>query len=265
MILEKKNKQYNLITYRDRAIFKFSEIPYTLKEMIVTKCMEQPSTLYNHIEDFMDFKTELGLKSNTDDLTIMQEGGMDFENNITFLIVDSDKINSYPGQFYNEEIPIENIHDYASLNNYSNWRNVLSNNYISPIRIKGRLWPSVTHYYEGSKFSKQNPEFSYLFSLDSKSDISKDPYLAQAIGAGLKRYNGKDINVEYIKIDNDFYKSNNKGRKVKELELALREKLKQCDDFKDILKKTKTAKLVSFRHGNTPRVEDILMKLRKEL
>ena len=62
-----------------------------------------------------------------------------------------------------------------------------------------------------------------LFTLDSKSDISKDPLLARAIGAGLKTYHGKDINTQDIKVDSDFYKSNNKGRSKKELEKALNE------------------------------------------
>jgi predicted NAD-dependent protein-ADP-ribosyltransferase YbiA (DUF1768 family) len=265
IIVEKDEDKYRLITYRERGIFKFKELPYTLKEMIVTKCMEQPSTIYNHIEDFIDLKNKLGFTNNFNDLTIFQDGGMDFENNIVFLILDSDNMKTNPGQFYNEEIPIEMIHDYATLNNYPDWRQKLSNNYMSPMRINGKTWPSVTHYYEGSKFAKQNPEFSYLFTLDSKSDISKDPLLARAIGAGLKTYHGKDINTQDIKVDSDFYKSNNKGRSKKELEKALNEKIKQCNDFKDILKKTKTAKLILFRHGNTPILQDTLMKLRKNI
>ena len=94
IILEKNNKSYNLITYRDRGIFKFDELPYTLKEMIITKCLEQPNTLYNHITDFVELKTDLGLENDSNSLSIMQEGGMDFENNGVFLILDSDKISS---------------------------------------------------------------------------------------------------------------------------------------------------------------------------
>ena len=66
------------------------------------------------------------------------------------------------------------------------------------IEVDGNIWPSISHYYEGSKFKKEHPEFSMLFSENSNSDISKDPYLATAIGDGEYSYYGKVINPERI-------------------------------------------------------------------
>ena len=115
------------------------------------------------------------------------------------------------------------------------------------------------------KFKKENPEFSALFSLESESDISKDPALAKAIGAGRTAYRGKDINTGNVKVDRDMFRSDGKGRHRSEYELALRKRFEQDPEFKRVLLGTKRARLVSLREGNHPKVERELMRLRSSM
>jgi hypothetical protein len=52
---------YRLITYRDRKIFDFSEIPYDVKILIINKCMERNSGIFYLIQDFRNLKSKIGL------------------------------------------------------------------------------------------------------------------------------------------------------------------------------------------------------------
>ena len=265
IIVSKDGDNYDLITYKERGIFTFQELPYTLREMVITKCMEETSSPYNMIPEFIDMQKTLGLYDggraavDFDKQNIMDT---DCESNVIFILYDKSQSDALPGLAPGEEIPVELIHDYAKLLQDPNWRQVLSRDYMSPIVAKGKTWPSITHYYEGSKFKKEHPEFADLFTKESKSDISKDPYMATAIGSGMKTYKGRDINIDNIKLDKDAITNNGRGRHLDELRFAISSRLKQDPKFRETLKNTKQAKLFSFRHGKPPRLERELITAR---
>jgi hypothetical protein len=52
---------YTLVTYQKKTIFKFHEIPYHVKIMIVNKCIEKNAGIYYLIQDFRNFKSALGI------------------------------------------------------------------------------------------------------------------------------------------------------------------------------------------------------------
>ena len=271
IIVEHNQDNYHLISYKNKGIFTFREIPYTLREMLITKCMERNESPYSIIPDFRSMQSDMGLGDD------MQEGGehniempidmgdLDCEQNITFIVSDTANPNAMPGRGQGEEIPLGMLHEFASLTNMSNWRQILSPNYMQPIEIDGHIWPSVTHYYEGSKFKKEHPEYYMLFSEDSGSDIAKDPYMAKAIGNGKYTYHGREINPEKVKIDRDFYNKKGKERASKELTKALNARGKQDKAFKKALKATKRAKLMRSEHGKKPKLDKNLVKLRSKI
>jgi len=231
--------------------------------------MERNESPYSIIPDFRSMQDDLGLGDG-------QEGGehnvampidmgdLDCEQNITFIISDTANPSVMPGRGQGEEIPLGLLHEFAGLTSVPNWRQILSPNYMHSIEIDGHIWPSVTHYYEGSKFKKEHPEFYMLFSEDSGSDIAKDPYLAKAIGEGKETYHGRQINPEKVKIDRDFYSKKGKDRSIKELTKALAARGEQDKAFRRALKETKRAKLMRSEHGKKPKLDKNLVKLRSK-
>lgn len=166
-----------------------------------------------------------------------------------------------PGKGAGEKIPDDKINDYKELSKIKNWRKMLSNFYESEFELDDKKWLSVEHYYQGSKFKKENPDFYFQFSLDSGSDISKDTNLAKAAGGKTGKYKGKQIRDKEIKMDKDFFKND---RNHEEMENAQREKYKN-EELKKMLLLTKESKLIHFSRGSPPIIFTETMKIRKEL
>ena len=55
---------YKLISYKEKNILTFREIPYDVKALVINKCLERNSGPYYLIQDFMNLKTSLGLAAN---------------------------------------------------------------------------------------------------------------------------------------------------------------------------------------------------------
>ena len=166
-----------------------------------------------------------------------------------------------PGKGSGEKISEDKISEFKELSKIKNWRKMLSNFYESEFTLDNKKWLSVEHYYQGSKFKKDNPDFYEKFSLDSDSDISKDPNLAKSAGGKSGKSKGKLLRPENIKIDKDFFKDN---RSSQEMKAAQREKYSQNEKLKEMLLLTKDAKLTHFSRGSPPIEFTETMELREE-
>jgi predicted NAD-dependent protein-ADP-ribosyltransferase YbiA (DUF1768 family) len=153
--------------------------------------------------------------------------------------------------------------DFAELASIIGWRKVLSNFYMAPFKLDNRNWNSVEHYYHANKFKKGHPEFYQLFTVESDSDISKDPIFAKAAGGKTGKY--KKMNWKRPKdivIDEDFFSS---SRNAEAMEAGQRAKYTQNKVPKDVLLATKDAKLQHHVRGSPPIIFYDSMKIREEL
>jgi predicted NAD-dependent protein-ADP-ribosyltransferase YbiA (DUF1768 family) len=270
IILDYLGWHYKLVGYKKKQIFTFAEIPYDIKKMIVDKCMERNSGAFSLIPDFKNFKAITNKESNSDikdddeleDLSDARIRGL-YDDNIVFQYY-SKSNDKPPGKGAGEKIPIGSIEKFATLNSIKDWRRKLDNSYLlieTPFELDNQLWNSVDHYYQANKFKENNRDFYLTFTAGSGSKLSKDPLMAKAAGSKSGRYKDIPLRAPEVKIDNTFYGK----RKEKVLEDAMRAKFSTIADMKKILLETQDAKLLHFRQGMKPEIQNELMLIREEL
>jgi len=184
------------------------------------------------VENEMDSNTEL-----YDDSTVFQ-----------FYYKSSDV--PKPGKGTGEKLGPEGVQEYVHLTSIPKWRKKLSNLWEQEFILDNKKWLTVEHFYQASKYKKNNLEHYNKFALNSNSDVSRDPKKARVLGSNKK-----------ISIDNDFFN----GRNQIVIENALHAKFTQNKDLGKLLVLTKRAKLQLYIRGSPPLVNNSLMKIRKEL
>ena len=260
---------YRLISYKQKNIFKFSEIPYDIKIMVVIKCMEKNAGPYYRIKEFRKFKADIGVSSSVSEMNDdqeqsgSQESRLSYDPNVVFMYYN--KSNGVPkaGKGSNEKMEDSQLSDYNELNakKHKDWRKMLDDSWSAEFTLDGMKWLSVEHYYQGAKFRSKNRKFYELFSVDSGNEIGKDVELAKIAGSESGKKKSVILRQSSIKIDPDFYS----GRNTEEREKALYAKFSQNQDLKEILLLTKNAKLMRFIPKDEPDVDHLLMKVRKTI
>lgn len=250
IIMDYNGYHYQLIRYGKKGIFKFNEIPFDLKNLILYKCLEGDNGPYNIIPDFAKMKRDKGvMKSKKYDLDLDNIYG----SKTVFQIYNksSDKL---PGKGVGEKIEDSEITKYSELKKIKDWRRKLSHMWPLEIEINGDTFKTVEHYVQANKFVNY-PDLYKQFTVDSKSTISLNPEKAILMGAA-----NSSIRDKKYKIDPSY-----ETRYSELLNYALRKKFIGNSEFKNLLKKTNDAKIMEYRRARTPRVMDELMKLRKEI
>ena len=256
---------YELLSYRHKRIFSFNEIPYDIKILIINKCLEKNSGTYYLIQDFRNLKSQLGLdpelgKNEEDEND--NDNDSDLYNSKVLFMFHSKSDNSHkPGEGSGEKITKKKIPDYVTLSKNIDWRRKLDDSWNKGVfELDKHKWASVEHYVQASKFKNGFHDFYLLFSLDSESEFSQDPSLAKIAGEGGKK-NGKSLRPKEVKVDADYHL----GRFEKEREDAVYAKFSQNEDLKQMLLSTHDAMLCQFVRRNPPKVDIILMNVRKKL
>ena len=265
---------YELISYKDKNILKFREIPFNIKTMVINKCLECNSGLYYLIDEFRNYKTKLGLSPEQGAKKIDDNDIVDkdiYDSNIVFMF--HSKSSSVPkaGFGTGEVIPTENVVEYSSLNEKTktsviyDWRKKLDDSWGSPFTVDGLRWNTVTHYVLASQYRKGFPDFYKEFSLDSESELSTSLELAKAAISKSGKLENKQIRPENVTVDADYYTIGVESRKDQERYTALEAKFTQNLDLHRVLMETKRAKLVKFIRRNDPEPDTQLMQLRKKI
>ena len=265
---------YELISYKDKNILKFREIPFNIKTMVINKCLECNSGLYYLIDEFRNYKTKLGLSPEQGAKKIDDNDIVDkdiYDSNIVFMF--HSKSSSVPkaGFGTGEVIPTENVVEYSSLNEKTktsviyDWRKKLDDSWGSPFTVDGLRWNTVTHYVLASQYKKGFPDFYKEFSLDSESELSMSLELAKAATSKSGKLENKQIRPENVTVDADYYTIGVESRKDQERYTALEAKFTQNLDLQRVLMETKRAKLVRFIRRNDPEPDTQLMQLRQKI
>lgn len=269
---------YKLITYKNKRIFTYKDIPYSIKNLVKTKCMEsRGNTIYNFIPAFKHMlgdKMEENIveKDGSSSCEVQNEPKeKSYNKDIVFQFYSKSR-DAMPGKGAGEKIPIGQEKSFADLNEIKNWRKQLSNFWVSEFDADGKKWNSVEHYYQGSKFKNSHPVFYSKFSLSHEDheeepqwikqlpkELSKDPVIAQRLGGKSGIYKKIRYRPKEIRMDDDFLVN-----KFKIMEKGQYAKYSQNGDLKNMLLLTKDATLQHFIRGCKPVVFHDTIKLRKQ-
>ena len=288
---------YKLITYKNKRIFNYEELPYDMKDLILTRCMENSGkTLYNYITKFKNYFVEktktlpeleenVVIEENPDkskgakekkSVCMVQFGNKDLYNdNIVFQFY-SKSADKKPGKNKpSEKMEPGREKDFIELSEIKDWRKVLSNFYVGKFELDGYEWSSVEHYYHANKFKKNNFRFYEAFSMMYKpqqddpewfqkipKNLNMEPAVAKALGGKTGKYKGVQIRPKDLKADDDFFDGDN-HKNV--LLLGQRAKYNQVPIAKKVLLATKDAKLQHFSRGCAPIVFYDTMQIREEM
>jgi len=262
---------YQLVTYKSKRIFKFSEIPYDIKVMVINKCLERNAGPYYLIQDFRNLKTSLGLSADEgasideDEEVLIDDL---YDKDIVFSFYGKSSAGPKAGKGSGEKIPDLNTIDFNTLNKdpvCKNWRRKLDDSWMTAFEVDGHRWSSVEHYYLGSQFKKGYPDFYLQFSLDSGTDISTDLTVAYAAGSKSGKLKDRIVRPKNVKFDADFKEDGVFMRSQEERQLAIDAKFTQNLDLKKVLAETKKAKLVHFVRSGPAEPDLLLMKTRAKI
>ena len=252
IMLEYTGRHYKLITYDNHGIFTFDGLPKKIKQKIVNKCMQQDAGLYSYIEDFKKLAKNMYKEDDIDQEASLYDATTVFQ----FHSKSNDKVK--PGKGIGETILTGTESEFLTLAAIPEWRKKLSNSWYQPFELDGHNWASVEHYYQGSKFRKDNPKFYVQFSLDSNSELSKDAAMAKGAGEKAGKFKGKIVRPKDIIIDQDFSEE-------RETQAAMYAKFSQNEELGKLLDETKQAKLQHFVRASPAVVFNDLMRVRQRL
>lgn len=272
VMLNYNGSHYELVTYKDKSMFTFNELPYDVKVIIADKCLEKMSGIFSYIKEFVNFKIEYeqqkGQKGGSDnededeeetDGQVMEElyqfGKKKLWDDDVKLYFYNNSSDLIPGKASGEKIPRNKIKSFSNLFKIKNWRKKLDNFWVQPFILDNKTWASVEHYYQGSKFKHDNPKFYEKFSMDSKSSLSKNPKKAKELGENKNKRPGK------IDVDRNY----NKTIGNVNMYSAQEAKFTQHEDLSKTLLATNNANLYYHRKGKYPIQNTNLMLIRKNI
>jgi predicted NAD-dependent protein-ADP-ribosyltransferase YbiA (DUF1768 family) len=259
IILNHFKNQFQIVSYKNRQIFKHKELPFDLKRMITDKCVEGIAGSFSMIPEFMNsFHGGLSIAEGVENTKYIKYQNL-FDDNIVFRYYEK-SANNPPGHNNGEKLPVEVSIQFSKLASIPDWRKKLANSWMQPFSLDGHKWASVEHYYQACKFQKNDPDFYLDFSLDKKTELSKNVDMAKAAGSKSGKYQGTVIREKHVLMDPQFY--DNKDSVLYDAQLA---KYTQNGDLRKILLNTLNAKLVYHAKGSRPEVSFDLMIVREEL
>ena len=145
---------YRLISYRNKRVFQFEEIPYSVKVLVVNKCLERNAGAYYVIPAFRHFKTQLGIDADEGaplsmavkvgripedeeiiptaekQTTEYEKQALSLQPDVVFLFHANSDSSKKPGKGAGEQIPDNRRTDFTRLASIEHWRRKLDDSWM---------------------------------------------------------------------------------------------------------------------------------------
>ena len=258
---------YKLITYdknSNKGAFKFKELPYKIKELVLEKCLEKCAGPFALIPDFKEFANCNNIKINPkidekyESLVDKPKSNL-YDKSIIIQIYNKskhDKVGEGSGESITPELKTsKNVLELNNKKKYPEWRKKLDNDFlVANLVIEGNEWSSIKHYILGSRFSNL-PDIYNKFMKNGEFGVN--------IENANKLYNSIKNKKEFKEkiISDEEFDKNLSGL----LEKALYSKFTQNEELKNILLLTQDALINVYKPGKGASEANELMKVRQLL
>jgi len=254
IILSYTGNHYDLITYSEKSLLTYKELPYIIRRGIVDKCLEKLSGPFYEIIEFKKVRDKLDvIEKDEDEIDII-----DCNSNVVFVIHNKSNNLPRPGKGVGESVHNSENMNFNLLYNQKQWRRKLDDSWSQEFNLDGKKWLSVKHYVYGSRYKKGFPDFYHLFSLNSDSKISKDVDIATAAVSKNGKYKNDVLRKEEIHEDGDYNDSQTR-------EQALMSKFSQNNDLQYVLALTNNACIKHYQRNVPLENDNLLMKVRNSI
>ena len=255
IILSYNGNHYDLITYNQKSLLTYKELPYIIRRSVIDKCLEKLSGPFYEITEFKKVRDKLDVIEKDEE---EYHDPMDCNTNIIFVIHSKSNNVPRPGKGVGEKIDMNESMNFNLLHNEKQWRRKLDDSWTQPFNLDGKKWLSVKHYVYGSRYKKGFPDFYHMFSLSSDSKISKDIEFAIAAVSKSGKYKNNILRNEEIHADNDY--NDNESR-----EQSLISKFSQNPELQRVLALTNNACLKQYQRNVPTEDDNLLMKVRDSI
>lgn len=255
IMLSYTGNHYDLVTYSQKSLLTYKELPYIIRRGIVDKCLEKLSGPFYEINDFKKVRDKLDVIENDDE---DESEPIDCNSNVVFVIHPKSNNVPRPGKGVGETIHISENMNFNLLRNEKQWRRKLDDSWNQEFNLDGKKWLSVKHYIYGSRYKKGFPDFYHTFSLNSDSKISKDVDIATSAVSKQGKYKNEVLRKEEIHEDSDYNDSQAR-------EQALTSKFSQNNDLQRVLGLTNNACIKHYQRNVPLENDNLLMKVRNSI
>jgi predicted NAD-dependent protein-ADP-ribosyltransferase YbiA (DUF1768 family) len=255
ILLSYTGNHYDLVTYNEKSLLTYKELPYIIRRSVINKCLEKLSGPFYEITDFKKVRDKLDVIDHEDE---EHQDPMECDTNIVFVFHAKSNNVPSPGTGVGEKIALNERMNFNLLRNEKQWRRKLDDNWVQSFNLDGKKWSSVKHYVYGSRYKKGFPDFYHMFSLNSDSKISKDIDLATYAVSKSGKYKNNVLRKEEIQMDSDYNDTESR-------EHALMSKFSQNSDLQHVLSLTNNACLNLYQRNVPLQNDNLLMKVRNSI
>jgi len=186
---------YELISYDDRRAFTYSQLPYRVRHLVITKCLERSAGPYYVIPEFREALGQVVPDS--------PQGRDVGRSGAVFQVYGKSSGRPRPGRGAGESAPSGDEASFTKLAGVSDWRRLLADDAPSARELKksgcaqcfdldGKKWATVRHYVLSQRYREKHPDFADQFAYTGAPDnkLGIDVEMAERVAAARARKRG---------------------------------------------------------------------------